>query len=262
MTFELILLGGYKLGIEKLIKSTSHVISKNSAALLNISAIGGLVSTVVLAVRATPKAYAIIDNTEYPLSKPEIIKQTWKLYVPALIVGSASIASIIFLNNLSTRKTAALATLLTLSETAAKEYSAKVVEMIGTKENIKIIDTIAKDKIEKNPVSENLVMLTGKGEVLCYDAMSGRYFKSDVEKIRQEVNNLNELLLSDDRVTLNEFYDAIGLPNIRLGDDMGWLVDRGLMEVTFSAQLSENNEPCLVLNYELTDQYFGRYPNS
>ncbi|MFR8351429.1 MAG: DUF6353 family protein [Blautia obeum] len=43
-------------------------------------------------------------------------------------------------------------------------------------------DAVAKDKVEKNPVVTREVIITEKGNTLCYDAISGRYFKSDIEK--------------------------------------------------------------------------------
>jgi hypothetical protein len=173
-----------------------------------------------------------------------------------MAVGLVTITCVIFSNRISSKRNIALASLYTLTETAFKEYQNKIVETIGKNKELKVRDDISGDKIKENPVSKNEVIITGKGEVLCYDSLSGRYFKSDIEQIRKMINDLNRDLLSDDFVTLNEFYDAIGLMPIKLGDDIGWDVNKGMIDVSFSARLSEDDTPCLVLNYTIEPKYY------
>ena len=35
-----------------------------------------------------------------------------------------------------------------------------------------------------------------------------------------------------------------------IGEDLGWKIDNGFVEVDFSRCLSENDEPCVVISYE------------
>ena len=98
-------------------------------------------------------------------------------------------------------------------------------------------------------------VITGKGEVLCYDAISGRYFKSDVDKIRKAENILNKKLMNDMYCSLNDFYDLVGLPFTQLGFELGWNVNDSLVEIEFSTQLSEDDIPCVVVDYSVTPKY-------
>ena len=82
--------------------------------------------------------------------------------------------------------------------------------------------------------------MTGSGETLCYDVLSGRYFKSDIEKIREAINDL---------------YYAIGLPDIKLGEALGWNIDKGYIDVQFGTHLAANGTPCLVLAFNVAPQY-------
>jgi hypothetical protein len=270
-------------------QKATDVISKNSPAILTGIGAVGLVTTVVLAVKATPKAICLIQDRAWEKYKEEVpnkdieyhewldvepktyqykaemkklgwkevFKVTWKSYIPAAAVGIVTITCIIFSNHISSRRNAALVSLYTLTESAFKEYQNKIVETIGKNKELKVRDDISGDKIKENPVSKNEVIITGKGEVLCYDSLSGRYFKSDIEQIRKMINDLNRDLLNDNFVTLNEFYDAIGLMPIRLGDDIGWDVNKGMIDVRFSTQLSENDTPCLVLEYTIEPKYYS-----
>ena len=61
--------------------------------------------------------------------------------------------------------------------------------------------------------------------------------------------------MSESFISLNEFYNELGLSNIKLGEEMGWHIDKGMIDISFSAQLTDNEEPCLVLNYELTPRF-------
>jgi len=257
-------------GLTQAAKNLGGVISQNSPTILTGIAVAGLVGTVVFAVKATPKALSIMDqeldnrgyyNDSLPdmilpdLTKMEIIKLTWKCYIPAVSMGIITIACIISANNISLRRNAALASLYGLTEAAFKEYQSKVVETIGKNKELKVRDDISADRVKNNPISKNEVVFTGKGSVICYDSLSGRYFKNDIEQIRRVVNDLNHSLMNDGFMTLNELYYGLGLSANKLGDEMGWDLDKGLVEISFSTQLTGDNEPCIVLNYDVVPKF-------
>jgi hypothetical protein len=274
----------------QMIKNLGGVISKNSPTILTGLSVAGLVTTAILGIKATPKAISVIEdhvwmlyeedirksknNISFPewigakdlnnysfkdqlkvLSKKEIIKLTWKLYLPMLAVGLTTIGCTIGSNHISLRRNAALASIYGLTEAAFKEYQAKVVETIGKNKELAVRDEISGDRIKQNPPGKNEIIFTGKGEVMCYDSLSGRYFKGDVDKIRKVVNELNRRLLSEMYIPLSEFYYEIGLANTELGDQLGWELDKGNIQIDFSAHLTENDEPCLCLNYKVTPRF-------
>lgn len=239
----------------QLSKNLGGVISKNSPSILTGVAVTGLVTTVIFAVKATPKALKIIEAENRILTKKEIVVLTWKEYIPAIGLGIVTIGCIIGANQISTRRNAALAGLYSLTETAFKEYKSKVAETFGKGKEHKIRDEIASDTIKNHPVSKTEVIITGAGETLCYDTMTGRYFKSDIDKIRKVQNKLNRDLMSEMFISLNEFFYELGLGYTRLGEDLGWDIDKGLLEIQFSSQISDNDQPCIVLNYEVTTRH-------
>jgi len=249
------------------------ILTKNSSTILTGLSVAGLFTTSIMAVKATPKALKILEEErEYRLhheevgnewesydpTKLEAIKLTWKCYIPAAVTGLATIACIIGSQSINLRRNAALASLYSLSETALKEYKEKVVEKIGETKVREIKDDIAKDKIVRNPVIDREVVITGHGETLCYDALSGRYFKSDIEQIRRTLNVLSRDLMSDMFIPLNEVYSALDLKGTKLGDMIGWHIDDGLIEPDFSSQLTENGIPCLVLDFSAEPRYMYR----
>lgn len=249
-----------KLNLNKIAKSVRTVIVKYSPEILTGIGITGMITTTVMAVKATPKALMLIeekkiDNDVDKLTPIETVKAAWTCYVPATITGCMSIACLIGASSVNARRNAALATAYTLSETALKEYQEKVVETIGEKKEQVVRDAIAKDKIDKDPVSSKEVIITEKGNTLCYDVISGRYFKSDIEKLKRVENELNKQMINDMYISLNEFYYEIGLSSIDIGDDIGWNIDKGFIDFSFSSQLADNGTPCLVLDYRIAPQY-------
>jgi hypothetical protein len=246
--------------IAKSFLSLKTAIKKHSPEILTGIGITGMITTTVMAVRATPKALILIEERKEEigaekLEAMDMVKTTWACYIPAAITGTLSVACLIGASSVNARRNAALATAYTLSESALKDYQGKVIEMFGEKKNEAVKDAVAKDKVEKNPVVTREVIITEKGNTLCYDAISGRYFKSDIEKIKKAECELNRQMLDDMYVSLNDFYYEIGLDSVKLGDELGWNVDSGYIDLSFSSQLASDGTPCLVIDYSVAPRY-------
>lgn len=253
-----------KFDISKTIKTAKLFANKHAPEILMWVGTSGLIATTVLAVSATPKALRLIEQEKDELevdklTPVETVKATWKCYVPAATTCILSVACLASANKVTNKRTAALAAAYKISETALSEYKDKVVEVIGEKKEKVIRDAIDKDHIEKNPVSKQHVIITEKGNTLFYDAHSGRYFHSDIEQIRRAINNLNkQMLQGDSYVSLNDFYDEVDSPDLshsEMGDELGWSIDDGLLDVEFGSQITDDGRPCIVLNYNIYPKY-------
>ena len=254
-----------KPNVSDFINSAKSAIVKHSPEILTGMGIAGMVTTAVLAVKATPKALDLIRDREDELEVEklpvgEIVKTTWKCYIPAVSTCVLSAACIIGASSVHTKRNAAIAAAYKLSEKALIEYKDAVIETIGEKKELEVRDKMAEKRIEKDPVSKTEVIITDKGTSLCYDSISGRYFKSDIETIKRAENVINKQLLSDMYVSLNDFYDEIGLDFTKVGRELGWSVDEGLIEIHFSSQLADDGTPCLVVEYHTPPRYnFDRF---
>lgn len=229
---------------------------KHSPEILTGIGIAGMITTTILAVKATPKALKLIEEKKKveqvdKLKPVETVKTTWKCYIPAAVTGAASVACLIGASSVNVRRNAALATAYKLSETALTEYREKVIETIGEKKEKSVRDAIAKDKLERDPANTNQIIITDKGNTRCFDAISGRRFTSDIDKLNKIVNELNRRMLNEGYISLNEFYDEVGLPYLDIGNDLGWRTDRGLVELQYSSQLDTDGTPCLVVGFDV-----------
>lgn len=249
-----------KLNLSNISKGIRTAVTKHSPEILTGIGITGMVTTVVMAVRATPRALILIEERKEEanidnLTPIEKVKAAWTCYIPAAITGGLSIICLIGANSVNVRRNAALAAAYTLSESALKEYQEKVVEHIGEKKEQSVRDAIAKDKLDRDPVTNHEIIITDKGNTLCYDLHSGRYFRSDIDKIKKAVNEINETLIKDMYVSLNDFYYELGLDNTKMGDELGWNIDQGQVRVDFSSHLASDGTPCLAINYQVAPRY-------
>jgi hypothetical protein len=229
--------------------------------------ITGMVTSTVLAVKATPKALRLLDEKKEELCVDELapidaVKATWKCYIPAAITGTVSVVCLIGSNSVNVRRNAALATAYKLTETAYAEYRDSVMETVGEKKEKNVRDKVSEKQVKENPVNRTEVYMTGKGSTLCFEPLSSRYFYADLERIKRAENKLNKDIITDpfdSGVTVNDFYEEIGLPTTATGDNLGWKIGY-LIDIYPSAQMAEEGtdhegEPCIVLNYTNPPKY-------
>ena len=77
----------------------------------------------------------------------------------------------------------------------------------------------------------------GEEERLFYDAISERYFQATISQVLQAEYHLNRnFALGGGFITLNQFYEFLGIEPVPGGDEVGWMVSDGLYWVDFDHQ--------------------------
>lgn len=250
----------HKPNLSRICKNVKSATVKHSPEILTGVGIAGMVTTTVMAVRATPKVLRLLNDEKRrqnvdKLEPVDAIKTAWKCYIPAAVTGTVSVVCLIGASSVNARRNAALTAAYTLSESTLRDYQKKVIETIGEKKEQTVRDAVAKERLEKNPVENKEVIITAKGETLCFDVVSGRYFKSDIDKLKKAENELNRQMRDEMYISLNEFYYEVGLEPVKLGEDLGWNIDDGFIDLHFSSQLATDGIPCLVIDYGYGPRY-------
>ena len=148
-----------KPNLSKIVRSVQYTLGKYTPQILTGIGVAGMVTTVVLAVKATPKALTLIEDKKEELDTDKLtvvdtVKAAWKPYIPAVATGILSTVCIIGGNAVGTRRTAALAAAYKISETALHEYKDAVVETIGEEKSKEVKEKVVQNKMDKNPVTE------------------------------------------------------------------------------------------------------------
>lgn len=241
-------------------------IEKHSPEILTGFGIAGMLTTTILAVKATPKALRLIEDKKKEkevtkLTVLDTVKTTWKCYIPAAGLAVVSTGCLVGASKVSLKRNAVLATAYKVVETAHKEYREKVIETLGEKKEEAIRDKVAKQKLDDNPVQTNQVIVVDRDKTLCFDVFSGRYFEVNIDRIKRAENTLNRRMMLENYVSLNDFYEEIGLEPTPLGDELGWKIDNGFLNLDLSSQLTPDDRPALVINYNVAPvrEYYKLY---
>ena len=241
-------------------------IKKASPEILVIAGIAGVVTSTVMACRATTKAGDIItshnddmdkihqasemENVDYTpedAKKDTVIVYTQtavkfiKLYGPSVLVGIASIACIVGSHNILRKRNVALAAAYAAVDKGFKEYRGRVVERFGEeldkelRYNIKakefeetIVDSKGKEKQVKKTVS--VADPNGYSDYARIFDDGCKGWSKDPEYnllfLKQQQNWANECLQSRGHLFLNEVYDMLGIPRTKAGACGGWIYDK------------------------------------
>lgn len=218
------------MNLSKGMKTAQNLITANSPVLLVGTAIAGILSTGVLAAKGGYKARGIIDeaqdkrfaNSEPPLSFTDKAQLTWLCYAVPAVTGASTIASVVGVHTIHTKRHAALAGLYAVTSGKLDDYRDKAEELLGTKKTQQLNDAVAQQSVDRNPVGDHEVIVLNGGTELMHDDWSGRYFLGSVPIVEAAIAEVNLQIAESGEAALNDFYDAVGLPPIPMGLQFGW----------------------------------------
>ncbi len=260
---------------------------KNMPSILTGLGIAGMATTVVIACKETPKAVELInakkhekeviinaekDINETDEEKKEIKLTAWesfcegaRVYWPVAIMFTTSAMCIIFANKVNLKRNAALIAAYQLSESKFKDYQEEVQKIISKPKEEKIKVNMAEKAMANNPPDMTKVIIDSDKDVLCYDSISGRYFKANTSDILKVEALLNRRMINEMCITLNDMYEefrniGIDLQDISIGDDIGWHMDSLNDVVIFdltNAKVTSDGVPCIYLDYNARPMWIG-----
>ena len=206
-----------------LLRGSMIFLKRNASIILTCVGSVGVIATSVMAVKATPKALALLENAKTEkgekLTKTEKIKVVGPAYIPAVIMGISTIVCIFGVNALNRRQQAALISAYTLLDNSYKDYKKKLKHLYGKDSVDKIEEKIVKDEYNEKPC------LVKNRKELFYDNFSQRYFEASTEKVLYAEHALNRRIAYAHGAYLNEFYELLGLEPMDYGEFLGWFCD-------------------------------------
>lgn len=247
------------MSLRDIFKALGDFSQQNAPTILAGVAVGGVVTTAIFAAKGGAEASVDLfreNNRRHDrgvteqMTGKEQARLVWRRYIPAVSSGVLTIAAIVAMQRVSARRYAAVAAAFSMSEKAFDSYRDKVVRTLGETKEHRITDEVSAERVAQNPNPSKEVIITGKGDMLCFEPLTSRYFESNRDEIDRAVNRLNEEILRNDYASLNDFYNWLGIPTSILGDDLGWTSDK-ILEVSYSSHLAEDGRPCLAIYYQI-----------
>lgn len=249
-------------------------IKRNSSTILTCLGAGGFVSTVVLAIKATPKAMnkiqtARIDKAvdiqdgriinhidrsksgwqQLPeLTVLETVMACGKEYIPTVAVGAASLVCIFGSNVLSRRQQASMAAAYTALASAFEGYRDKVRTICGPDTDEMIVRAMEQEKQDaeddRPPWDEIQTFY------LECNGCTPKFFERTMEQVMRAEYEANRLFILKGSLTLNEFLQILNLPTVEVGDSVGW--DEYIGETQFGYKWIDFNHRYFITDDGLT----------
>lgn len=297
------------------------ILDKNKDKLLLV---GGLITglgTVIMASRGTLKAKDILEEYKqnkkdiqeaveeapgYELSKTHkndvIVNKVGtganivKAYVPAAVLGAASVACIIGEHQVmqskvnSLEKTvASLGAAYVAVDTAFKAYRNRVKKKYGEEEDYKLRYDIQEESVEytdeKGKTKKKKVETVGDLDISDYskffDATCASFIFQDPMQYKPDWHaNIsflkgveswaNKKLGIDGYLFLNEVYDELGIPLTDAGQSVGWIVDEddpknmrrkvsfGVYDICNRRVINGLDDECILLDFNVDGPIIGK----
>ena len=222
-------------------------LKRNASTILTCIGGAGVIFTTVTAVKATPKAMTLIEESKHEkgreLTTYEVIKTAGRTYIPTILVGIGTLSCIFGASVLSKRQQASLMAAYTLIDTSFKEYKNKVKELYGEETHQEIVNSIMVEKAEDMyfhsayfATSCDLPLEEDRSEPrLFYDEYSNRYFETTIEQVLSAEYHLNRNYVLRGYAYLNELYEFLGLSATEYGSVLGWApLDEGMYWIEFN----------------------------
>ena len=224
--------------MNKFLRQSQLFVKRNAPTILTCVGGVGVVVTTVSAVKATPKALALLDEAKKEkgedLTKLEVIKTAAPAYIPTIISGATTLACVFGANILNKRQQASLISAYAFLDNTNKEYKNKVKELYGEEGEMEVKKSIAQDKLEESDILEE------DDKELFFDEFSGRYFNSTLKDVIAAQYELNREISMLGYARLNDYYAFLGIDPIEEGDILGWS-EGGNLDRYWQAWIDFNN---------------------
>ena len=202
-----------------------YFINKNSSLILSVCAGVGVITSTVLAVKATPKALELIEEEKEErgleeLSIKDTIRVTWKEYIPTGISIMSTLSCIFGSAYLNRRMQASLISAYTILNESYNNYIEKTKELYGEDADSKIKQEIVKSDIkEKDIIILDNIMDEKR---TFFDMSSMQYFEATLQDVMDAEATLNRELAETGAVYLYRLYELLHIDTIVGADCLGW----------------------------------------
>ena len=267
--------------LKRIYHEVAEEVREKSPRILAGGAVVGLGASVYFVWKARPKCDEILADRKKRLEEvkeeysdpDEVKKETARVNIdtagkmvgalaPVVVSVGLTGASIIAADRINYRRLVAATTMYDISNEALMMYKKKMKDVVGEEKAEEVKAEVNNEVVAKHPLEERFVYSTGKGDMIYLDVWTGRYFRSSRGAIESAVNIVNYRMNNGEMfISLNEFYDLLGLPEVKFGEEWGFDVNKGLLDPDYPSHgVTPDGSHCMMLDYDIyTRSRFGDY---
>jgi len=227
------------------------IVQKHAPAILFGAGVTGVVTSTVLACKATLSLSDILDEMReeldmviYDAVEPDSkdiayvyakhVAKITRLYAPSVAIGTASIAALTGSHVVLTRRNAGLTAAYAALAKAYDEYRFRVKSELGEDKETSIYKGVSLDKKTKELEEPKSISAVGANATSPYARFFDEYsinWQKNAELNRLFVqcqqNTANQILITKGHLFLNEVYDMLGIDRTSAGAVVGWVIGNG-----------------------------------
>lgn len=227
---------------------------KHSPAILFAGGVAGVITTTVLACRATLRVTDVLDALDsqrtmldnVPMSEKERSRQEAKvrfsagkdiarLYAPSIGVGVISIGMLTGSHVVLSRRNAAVVAAYSALDRGFSDYRQRVRDELGEdkelefRHGVEVRQETVVDEDGKKKVVDHKVASVPSVYARFFDEFSSSWSRQPESNqlfLNCQQNYANDLLRARGHVFLNEVYDLLGIPRSKAGAVVGWIMSK------------------------------------
>lgn len=249
---------GLKHGGKIIVKFAPEILSGVGTA----AVIAAIIETAIVAPEAKVALDEVKEEWENTEDKEKRVKADYifkrvrvgaKHYWLVVVIAAGAITCFWLSNRISFKRFMSALTAAGLATKSKEEIENKIKELDGEKHLTKIREEIDADRVKNDPPVQDKIIDTGLGMHLCYEPISGRYFYSNIERIKRAVINCRDYLQKDGYLSLNDWYNELGLETT--DQSLCWTAtsidEINDFDISESSQLTPEGQPVLVIRYDV-----------
>lgn len=241
--------------VTRLVGRAGLVLSKHAPTILTAAGTAGFIGTTVLASKATLKVEETVAEETALLVKvheaqeagklsdkdathdkvvlySRVTTKLAKLYAPAIILGAASIASLITGHGIMLKRNASLAAAYAAVDQAFKTYKKKVESKFGKDAVLEALSSVAAEDLTKDEMTVESVAAVNDVSpygVIFDDTNVNWSADEDLAMLHLKCQQqyANDILQTRGHIFLNEVYKMLGFPHTPAGAVTGWVKGDG-----------------------------------
>lgn len=196
-------------------------LDRKTAALIfsGIAVVGVGVSNVLTAIRS-PKYKEILKECNG--SKAKAIM---RIYWPSFVAGSIAVTGIVLAERINLKEIAAITGVCSYL-TSQRD---KIISAVKTGDINRVNSTLEETtdpemekKVRYYCKAGPSVEETDRGDLLCFEGYSGRWFRSSEEAVNRAIKEMRDRFNNGEPLSYNDFYAALGIAETHFGHDWGW----------------------------------------
>jgi len=268
-----------------------ELLTGTGIALMLIGTAGAIIATVKTMQAATDKKeeklkkiaanseeYAELSEEEQqeydgivnsPVSAKEVAPVCWKWWMIPALADACGILCIILSDREQGKRLASAAAALAFHVAESKDYKEAAKDILGEKKEKEIDEEAAKRNVKHRSTPSNYELLPVHGTACqkYQEYYSGKKFWADPNYIRSCLNALNERILDardscEEMVKLYEWFDILGIDRAGCGEDLGFDVANGTVDISASnanAYIDEDGVSCIIIRFNYPPVWSHNY---